>query len=49
MVKKQFMTAAGKSMQQFAHRRLRFYLANFEQNILFGPFQLHELLSYCEI
>ena len=28
---------------------MRFYQANFEQNILFGPFQLYELSSYCEI
>ena len=35
--------------QQFTYRRMRFYLANFEQNILFGPFQLYELSSDCEI
>ena len=38
-----------KVKQQFTHRRMWFYLANFEQNILFGPFQLYELSSYCEI
>ena len=38
-----------KIKQQFAHRKMRFYLDNFEQNILFGPFQLYELSSYCEI
>ena len=36
-------------MWQFAYGRMRFYLANFEQNILFGPFQLCELSFYCEI
>ena len=35
--------------QQFTYRRMRFYLANFEQNILFGSFQLYELSSDCEI
>ena len=34
-----------KVKQQFAERRMRFYLANFEQNILFGPFQLYRLSS----
>ena len=27
-------------MQEFAHRRMQFYEANFEQNILFGHFHL---------
>ena len=39
-----------KVKQQFAHRRVQFYLASLEQNILFGAvLQLYELLSYCEI
>ena len=34
----------------YLERRIRFYPANFKQNILFGPFQqLYELSSYCEI
>ena len=28
-----------KVKQQFSHRKIRLYLANFEQNILFGTFQ----------
>ena len=35
--------------QQFTYRRMWFYLTNFDQNILFGPFQLYELSFYCEI
>ena len=35
--------------QQFVHRRMRFYRDDFDKNILFGPFQLHELWSYSEI
>ena len=38
-----------KAKQQFTHRRMRFYQANFEQNILFAPIQLHELSSYFEL
>ena len=34
-----------KVKQQFVHRRMRFYLAYFEQNILSGHFQLHHLTA----
>ena len=47
--KKVISDSSRKVKQQFSHRRMRFYVVNFEQNILLGPFQLYELSPYCEI
>ena len=38
-----------KFKQKFARRRKWFYYTDFEQNILFAPFQLYKLLSNSEI
>ena len=41
MVKKVIYDFSSREvMQEFAHRRMQFYEANFEQNILFGHFHL---------
>ena len=48
-VEKVIYDSNGKVKQQFPHKRMRFYLVDFGQNILFSPLQLYELSPYCEI
>ena len=49
MVKKVIYDFSSREVKQEFADRMRFYQANFEQNILFGHFQLYKLSSYCKI